>query len=91
MDWRSTPAHARELFIGDSRDHLVGVHVGRGAAAGLENVENELVVVLALADRLRGPDDRRPQLLGEQAEIHVDLGRGFLDQPQRPDEPARKP
>ena len=32
--------------------HLVGVHVGRGAAAGLEDVDDELVVVLAVDDLL---------------------------------------
>ena len=56
-----------ELLVGDARDHLVGVHVGRGAAAGLEDVEDELVVVLALGDRLRGLDDRRAELGRKQA------------------------
>ena len=43
------------------RDHLVGVHVGRGARAGLEDVERELRVVLArhhLARRLGGSPRR---------------------------------
>ena len=47
-----------ELLVGDPGDHLVGVHVRRGAAAGLEDVDDELVVVLAVGDRLRGLDDR---------------------------------
>ena len=45
-------AVAREV-----RDHLVGVHVRRGARAGLEDVDRELVVVLALGDRGAGGGD----------------------------------
>ncbi len=39
MNRRSPAAYSREGFVGDSGDHLVGVHVGRGAAASLEDVE----------------------------------------------------
>ena len=35
------------VVAGEVRDHLVGVHVRRGAGAGLEDVDRELVVVLA--------------------------------------------
>ena len=67
-------------------DHLVGVHVRRGARAGLEDVDDELVVVLPVGDGLGGLDDRRPEVGVEQAEVHVDLGRGLLDQAHRPDQ-----
>ena len=85
------PRTPRELLVGDAGDHLVGVHVRRGAAAGLEDVEHELVVVLALGHGLGRTDDGRAELGGEQAEIHVDLGRGLLDQAEGPDELAREP
>jgi hypothetical protein len=35
---------------GERRDHLVGVHVRRGAGPGLEDVDRELVVVLPARD-----------------------------------------
>ena len=42
LGWHSTPARR-----GERGDHLVDVHVGAGARAGLEDVDRELVVVLA--------------------------------------------
>ena len=66
-------------------DHLVGVHVGGGAGAGLEDVDRELVVVLAGADRLAGGGDALGEILVEQAQLAVDLGRGGLDPAQPAD------
>ena len=42
---------------GEVGDHLVGVHVRGGAGAGLEDVDRELVVVLAVGDRVAGGGD----------------------------------
>ena len=42
------------LLAGERGDHLVGVHVRRGARAGLEHVDRELRVVLARGDLARG-------------------------------------
>src|SRR5439155_10492130 len=39
-------------------DDLVGVHVGRGAGAGLIDVDGELIVVLPGGDLAGGPQDR---------------------------------
>ena len=44
---------------GEVGDHLVGVHVRGGARAGLEDVDRELVVVLAGGDRVAGRGDPR--------------------------------
>jgi hypothetical protein len=41
-------------------DDLVGVHVGRGPRAGLEDVQHELVVQSSLYDLLGGGDDGVP-------------------------------
>ena len=60
-------------------DHLVGVHVGRGAGAGLEDVDDELVVVPAVGYLGRGLADGVGEVLVEQTEIGVDLGRRELD------------
>ena len=47
---------------GEICDHLVGVHIRGGARAGLEDVDRELVVVLALGDRGPGRGDPLGQL-----------------------------
>ena len=61
-------------------DHLVGVHVRRGARAGLEHVDRELRVVLARRDLgARPARSRRGAGLGEQAQLAVDGGGGALD------------
>jgi hypothetical protein len=38
------------VLRGDAGDHLVGVHVRAGARAGLEHVDRELLVVVAVGD-----------------------------------------
>jgi hypothetical protein len=48
---------AAEQLDGAVGDHLVGVHVGGGAGAGLENVQHKFPVPLSLGDLLRGLDD----------------------------------
>jgi hypothetical protein len=66
-------------------DHLVGVHVRGGARAGLEDVDRELIVVLAGSHGRRGSGHATGDLAVEQAELTVDLGGGGLDAPQPPD------
>ena len=68
-------------------DHLVGVHVGAGARAGLEDVERELAVVLAAHDRVGRGDDRARLLVGDDAECGVGGRRGCLDVRQGLDVP----
>ena len=69
----------------ERRDHLVGVHVRRGARAGLEDVDRELVVELAGRDPVAGGGDPLGLLRVEQPELGVHARRGGLD----PAEPAR--
>ncbi len=64
---------------GDVGEHLVGVHVRGGAGAGLEDVDRELVVVLALADRDAGRRDPLSEVGVEQAQLAVHFSRGGLD------------
>ena len=56
-------AHQLERAVGD---HLVGVHVRRGAGAALEHVEPELIVKLAVDDFLAGAFDPREDRLVER-------------------------
>ncbi len=39
-----------ELFACQAGDNLIGIHVGAGAGAGLEDVDGELLVVGSLCD-----------------------------------------
>ena len=64
---------------GEVGDHLVRVHVRRGARAGLEDVDRELVVVLAGGDRVAGGGDPLGDVGVEQPELGVGPGRRGLD------------
>src|SRR6185437_3865094 len=71
---------AREL-----RDHLVRVHVRRGARAGLEDVDRELRVVLAGGDLVAGALDRARFGFRQQPELAVDRRGGALQAAQPAD------
>ncbi len=68
-----------EQLAGPVGDHLVGVHVGAGPGAGLEDVEREVVVEIADDHLFGGIHDRQRDPLVDQAELAVDLGGMFLD------------
>ena len=74
---------------GELGDDLVGVHVRRGARAGLEDVDRELLVVLAGGDLRGGLLDARGAAFGEQAKFAVDGGGGALDARQPVDDGDR--
>ena len=74
---------AAERDIGGVRDHLVDVHVGLGAGAGLPDQQRKMLVELAVGDVLRHRDDGLGAPLVEAAEIAIDLGGGALDQAER--------
>ena len=81
---------AAKPLQGQVGDDLVRIHVRRGAAAGLEDVDGKLVVQLAVDDALRGLDDGLGLVLVQQVQVTVGLGRCLLDEAERLDEPARK-
>ncbi len=58
------------------RDDLVGIHVAAGARAGLEHVDRELPVVLALDDFQRSFLDRGGALGVDAVELRGVRGRG---------------
>ena len=74
------------VAAGEGRDHLVGVHVGAGARTGLEDVDRERVVVPAVDHRRRGRRDGRGLVVGDDAELAVDPGRGCLHPADRVDQ-----
>ena len=68
------------VVVSDRRDDLVGVHVGRGAGTGLEDVDGESIVVLVLTNFLGGGDNRVGLLGVELAGVLVDLCARSLEQ-----------
>ncbi len=84
---RLLAAHrAAQHLDGAVGDHLVGVHVGLGAGAGLPDHQREVVVELAVDDLLRGLGDRLAQLRVDVALRDVDQRAGLLDDAKRADD-----
>jgi hypothetical protein len=75
-----------EAFEREVRDDLVGVHVGRGAGAALDEVGDELVAHLARDQLVARTDDRVGDRRVEDAELAVGERRRFLDVAERLDE-----
>ena len=74
------------LVAGERGDHLVGVHVRGRSRAGLEGIDRELVVVLALGDLVAGTGDALGEVGVQQAQLGVHArGRG-LDAPEPVDD-----
>ena len=71
---------AAGFFDGAVADHLVDVHVGLGAGAGLPDDEREVIVELAGDDFIAGGDDQLFFLGGQEAELRVDDRGGLLDE-----------
>ena len=71
-------------------DHLVGVHVGRSAGAGLIDVNREIPIPSTVRHLLRRLDNCLGQLRLQVSQFLVDLRGGQLDQPQRTYEAARE-
>ncbi|GAA3047234.1 hypothetical protein GCM10020000_29160 [Streptomyces olivoverticillatus] len=76
---------AAQALARQGGDDLVGVHVGRGAGAGLEDVDGEVLVPPPLDDLGRGRRDRLGNIAVEHAQLGVGLRRGALDPGQRLD------
>ena len=74
---------AAERDIGGVGDHLVDVHVGLRAGAGLPDEQWKVLVQPATGDILRHRGDRFGALSVERAEIAVDFRRRALDQAER--------
>ena len=72
------------------RDDLVSVHVGAGARSGLKNIQRKLRVVKPLFHLLRRGGNGYGDVVIEQAQFAVDLGRAFLDQAQSREKRAGK-
>ncbi len=90
MHGRLVAAFAAEQFVGAAGDDLVGVHVGRRARAGLENVHGELGIKLAVDHFGCRRHNRVGHFFVDQAEFEVRFCGGALDAAHGVDEPGRQ-
>ncbi len=87
MDGAFLPERMAQDLVRAVLDHLVRIHVRRGPAAGLEDVEREVSIQFPVHHLLARLDNRLADLAVEQSEFHVRLGARHLDQAERVDEP----
>ena len=90
MHRRARAARLAEHFVGAVGDHLVGVHVGLRAGAGLPHRQREFVVPLAVGDLARGGDDRLGDVARQFAELQVGLRRRLFLQADGADQARRE-
>jgi len=79
-------ASVTEYFQSAVGDDLIGVHVGRGARAALNDVDYELIVKPARADLFTSLDDGGRLGRVEQAQLLVRQGSRLLDAGKRLDQ-----
>src|ERR1700685_355070 len=91
MNRRLGAALAAKRFVGAVGDHLVEVHVGLGAGAGLPDHKRKMIVELAVDHLARGADDGAGAALIEEPEFAVGFRRRQLDDAERVDDFDRHP
>ena len=76
------PKFPSQDLVGSVGDHLVAVHVQAYARSGLENIDHELIIPLAVDHFLGRLDDGVGTLLIHQAKFLIGLRGGPLHHPQ---------
>ena len=89
MNRRFRAARRAQHLVRAVGDHLVDIHVGLGAGAGLPDHEREMLVELAVDHLLRGGDDRLGAARIERAELEIGFGRGAFDDAEGVDQRQR--
>ena len=64
-------------------DHFVGIHVGRGAGAALDHIDDKFSVQFAGDQVVAGLANGIALAGSDGAELHVGMGAGFFHQRQR--------
>src|SRR5579884_2830791 len=83
-------ASTTEQFARTVGNDLVGVHVGRGARTGLENIEHEMIIQLAIDDFLSRSHNRLGNLWVNRSQRFVCLCCRLLDLSKRTNKLARE-
>src|SRR6516165_2344312 len=84
------PTASTKQFHRAIGDYLIGIHVGRGTGAGLENVHYELSVPFAFDDLLSGLLDCLRNPPRQKTQTFVSSRGMLLDHPQCPNENSGK-
>jgi hypothetical protein len=72
------------------RDDLIRIHICGCAGAGLENVDNKMVVEFAVNNLLGSADNRPAYFFVEEAQVHIGARGCQFDQAEGTNEFARK-
>ena len=86
VDRAFRPDIAAQDFDRAIGDDFIGVHIGAGAGAGLENVHREMSIVTTGRHRIACLDDGISLGLVQHAEVCIGTGRRCLDHAERMDE-----
>src|ERR1019366_5703211 len=78
------------MSAGQAPDYLVGVHIRGGAAAGLEDVDRELTVVVPFHNLFGRSFDSGRESRRKMAQAAVYVCRDALDQSQRSNKGSRE-
>ena len=76
------PPPAAGRFNGPVGDHLVGVHVGLGAAAGLPDHQGKVIIQFPPGDLLGRRDDEGADIGIQHPQSHIGLGTGHFEDAQ---------
>ena len=82
---------AAQQFVGAIGDHLVEVHVGLGAGAGLPDHQRKMIVELALDHLARGADDGAGAACVQQSQFAIGFRGRQFDDAERADDIHRHP
>src|SRR2546421_9245379 len=79
MDFAGTLARTPQQFAGTIGNDLVRIHVGRGTGAGLKNIEDEVIIELAIHNFLGSAYNRLGNLRIDGTQCLVHLGCSLFD------------
>ena len=82
---------AAKQLVGAVGDHLIEVHVGLGAGAGLPDHQRKMIVERAIDHFARGAGDGAGAALVEQPKLAIGFRRCKLDDAERANDRRRHP
>ncbi len=82
---------AAEHLVGAVGDHLIEIHIGLGAGAGLPDDKGKMIVELAVDHLARGASDGAGAALVDQSQFAIGFGGRQLDDAERANDVHRHP